>query len=288
MDTAIRLRNAWVPDIVAVIRKETGGKVSEETRPEDEAGVTCIEVALVTCRGLDVIERLAKTMGFAVGVATALDAGAAQLAIRAGTAFRLWPGAAPGRVDAIPPYADLPTSGASGPAEAPSAPDGSTDIVKLFPARLAHADPIDRPAMPVPQRALIPNGIGKSGHPDGRIMVIGIGRHLPARTSASRYARIREQARQLIETAQMRVSRLNMKHRDRSTMPAALTLEQKRSLAELVAEHAGMKSSFLDFCDYLLLLFEDLPGFETATPGHALLREIWDLYCGQTAQPARS
>lgn len=53
--------------------------------------ITCLEVALTTPRGLDVIENLANVDGLTIGVGTALDAQAAASAIRAGTAFLLSP-----------------------------------------------------------------------------------------------------------------------------------------------------------------------------------------------------
>lgn len=301
MSMPVRRLGTWAPDIVAVIRDDIDERVSEVKLPVAPIGVICLEVALATCRGLDVIKHLAKAGGFAVGVATALDAEAAQSAIQAGTAFRLWPAAGPDRIEAFTPYTGLSTSGAPGQVEALPTLDGSADIVKLFPARLASADYIERPVMPLPQHAFIPSGIGETDAADGQIMVVGIGSRLPDEASAGRYARIREKARQLIKTAQMRVNRLNTKklplrdlepstfNRNRSTMPTVLTIEQKSSLAELVTEHAGLKCDFSDFCDYLLLLFEDIPGFETARPGRALLREIWDLYCVPPApQPAGS
>ncbi len=61
-------------------------------------------------------------------------------------------------------------------------------------------------------------------------------------------------------------------------MFATLTDEQKHTLADLVTEHTGVQQNFATFCDYLLLLFEEVPGFETIEPSRRLLREIWRIH----------
>lgn len=288
MDMAVRPEASWPSDIVAVVTENT----RENALSDESQGVTgevaCLEVALATPRGLDVIERLARADGFVVGVATSLNADAAKSALEAGTAFRLWPSLRREPMTGSP-YNDT-AAGASFPVQTLTALDGRTDIVKLFPVRTVCADYIEREVMPLPQRIFMPRSETSSVGRDSQVMVIGIGRHLSARSISSMNAGFLKKARRLIEAAQLRVSRLNTEspyqrylqspnfNHDRSTMPASLTSEQKCSLAELVAEHAGTRCSFSSFSDYLLLLLEDIPGFETATPGRALLREIWELY----------
>lgn len=61
----------------------------------------------------------------------------------------------------------------------------------------------------------------------------------------------------------------------------ALTTEQQSALADLVIEHAGSQPDFATFCDCVLLLFEDIPGFETQAPDPALLRELWRRHCAR-------
>jgi hypothetical protein len=70
------------------------------------------------------------------------------------------------------------------------------------------------------------------------------------------------------------------------TMFATLTDEQKCTLADLVTEHAGVQRDFARFCDYLLLLFDEAPGFETLEPSRALLRELWRTHCARSATRA--
>jgi hypothetical protein len=59
---------------------------------------------------------------------------------------------------------------------------------------------------------------------------------------------------------------------------APLPSEHKCDLAKIVAELAGTNADFGTFCECLLSLFEDIPGFETTGPGDALLHDIWTIY----------
>jgi hypothetical protein len=63
-----------------------------------------------------------------------------------------------------------------------------------------------------------------------------------------------------------------------SVMSLSLTAEQKCVLADSVAREAGINLDFKTFTDAVLLLFEDVPGFEVTEPGLSLLREIWAIY----------
>ncbi|MFM0149865.1 hypothetical protein [Paraburkholderia sp. RL18-085-BIA-A] len=61
-------------------------------------------------------------------------------------------------------------------------------------------------------------------------------------------------------------------------MRTPLTNHQKRTLALIVSQQAGSQTDFAKFCDYILLLFEDIPGFKNVVPERKTLREIWDIY----------
>lgn len=61
-------------------------------------------------------------------------------------------------------------------------------------------------------------------------------------------------------------------------MLPTLSSEQKCNLAKIIAQQAGANADFETFCDCLLGLCEDIPGFETAAPGEALMRDIWMIY----------
>jgi hypothetical protein len=53
---------------------------------------------------------------------------------------------------------------------------------------------------------------------------------------------------------------------------------QKKALTEILNENYDPILEFKSFCELLLVLFEDIPGFETAGPTHALMTEIWTIY----------
>jgi hypothetical protein len=69
---------------------------------------------------------------------------------------------------------------------------------------------------------------------------------------------------------------------------APLSAEQKCNLAEIVAQKTGTNADFETFCDCLLGLFEDIPGFETSTAAEVLLDEIWVVYREQITVSART
>jgi hypothetical protein len=69
---------------------------------------------------------------------------------------------------------------------------------------------------------------------------------------------------------------------------APLSPEQKCNLAEIVAQQTGTNADFETFCDCLLGLFEDIPGFETSAAAEVLLGEIWIIYRERITVRART
>jgi hypothetical protein len=61
-------------------------------------------------------------------------------------------------------------------------------------------------------------------------------------------------------------------------MTTSFTSGQKADLVRFVRDIVGSHVKFPAFTACLLGLFEDIPGFETKTPGEELIREIWELY----------
>jgi hypothetical protein len=59
---------------------------------------------------------------------------------------------------------------------------------------------------------------------------------------------------------------------------STLSSEQKCNIAQIIAQQAGANADFETFCECLLGLCEDIPGFETAAPGEALTCDIWMIY----------
>ena len=71
---------------------------------------------------------------------------------------------------------------------------------------------------------------------------------------------------------------INCPRIDQMSFRASRVAELKRSLAEIVVLHAGTNTTFGAFCDYFLLLCEDIPGFEGVGLSDALIREVWAIY----------
>lgn len=71
---------------------------------------------------------------------------------------------------------------------------------------------------------------------------------------------------------------INCPRVDQMSFRASRVAELKRSLAEIVVLHAGTNATFGAFCDYFLLLCEDMPGVEGVGPSDALIREVWAIY----------
>lgn len=60
----------------------------------------------------------------------------------------------------------------------------------------------------------------------------------------------------------------------------SLTTEQKNQLVEIIIEDSGTGMTVEDFTDALLVLLEDMPGFETATQRtiNKLTNQLWSQY----------
>ncbi|RQQ50670.1 hypothetical protein [Burkholderia stagnalis] len=61
----------------------------------------------------------------------------------------------------------------------------------------------------------------------------------------------------------------------------SLTFEQIRDLAMVVLEDLGGKLSRADFTESLLMLLEDVPGFEAGQVDTRLIELAWAIYNGR-------
>jgi hypothetical protein len=61
-----------------------------------------------------------------------------------------------------------------------------------------------------------------------------------------------------------------------------LTKEQQQSLVEIITEQSGLNLKFDDFTDRMLMLFEDVPGFETISTSESkrVINQLWRIYNG--------
>ena len=66
------------------------------------------------------------------------------------------------------------------------------------------------------------------------------------------------------------------------TNTTELSIDQQKTLVEIISDQFGPHLSFDDFADQLLLLFEDISGFEVITDSElqALINQLWSYYHG--------
>jgi 2-dehydro-3-deoxyphosphogluconate aldolase/(4S)-4-hydroxy-2-oxoglutarate aldolase len=81
--------------IVAIIREEHPDVAFRAAMACVEGGISCLEIALTTPCGLDVVESLVKVGNVTVGAGTVLDAETAKASIQAGASFLLSPAVDP-------------------------------------------------------------------------------------------------------------------------------------------------------------------------------------------------
>lgn len=60
-----------------------------------------------------------------------------------------------------------------------------------------------------------------------------------------------------------------------------LTVEQTRDLAVAVGDDFGGKLSRADFTERLLMVLEDIPGFEACDVDETLIESAWATYSGR-------
>ncbi|MGF6742780.1 bifunctional 4-hydroxy-2-oxoglutarate aldolase/2-dehydro-3-deoxy-phosphogluconate aldolase [Paraburkholderia atlantica] len=205
MDKAVTLEAIRSSRIVAIIRENDPDIALNAAMACCESGITCIEVALTTPRGLHVIERLAKVANLTVGAGTVLDAQTAASAIHAGATFLLSPAVVPEMIRACSKYGVVSVPGAFTATETLSALEAGADIVKIFPAKTGGPDYIASLAAPFPQAVFMPSGGVSSENLDQwfvrGVIAVGVGGYLTADAASGDYAAVREKARRLVAAA---------------------------------------------------------------------------------------
>jgi len=61
-----------------------------------------------------------------------------------------------------------------------------------------------------------------------------------------------------------------------------LSIDQQKTLVEIISDQSGPHLSFDDFADQMLLLFEDIAGFEVISDSESqiLINQLWSKYHG--------
>jgi hypothetical protein len=63
-----------------------------------------------------------------------------------------------------------------------------------------------------------------------------------------------------------------------------LSTDQQQTLVNIINDQFGPSLSFDDFTDQVLLLFEDISGFEVISDSesHTIINQLWSYYHGHT------
>jgi hypothetical protein len=66
------------------------------------------------------------------------------------------------------------------------------------------------------------------------------------------------------------------------TNTTELSNDQQKTLVEIISDQSGHDLTFDEFSDQVLLLFEDISGFEVITDSEsqALINQLWSYYHG--------
>ena len=66
------------------------------------------------------------------------------------------------------------------------------------------------------------------------------------------------------------------------TIKTELSTDQQKTLVEIISDQFGHNLSFDEFSDQVLLLLEDIPGFEVITDSESqtIINQLWSYYHG--------
>lgn len=198
------LRHIRTQRIVGIIRDNNPDVALATAKACIAGGITCLEVALTTPDGLDIIRTLNKTAGdgVVIGAGTVLDAETARHAIIAGAKFLLSPSVDTDVIAMCSRYQVISVPGAFTPTEVVTALSAGADIVKIFPAEFVGPHYLKSIASPLPQALLMPSGgvsldnIGTWF--DAGAYAVGIGGNLTAGAKTGDFAAVTALARQYV------------------------------------------------------------------------------------------
>ena len=66
------------------------------------------------------------------------------------------------------------------------------------------------------------------------------------------------------------------------TNTTELSIDQQKTLVEIISDHSGPHLTFDEFTDQVLMLFEDISGFEVISDSASkkLINQLWSKYHG--------
>lgn len=190
--------------IIAVVQEDNADTAFKAAMACIEGGIRCLEIALTTPCGLDVIEELTKVDDVIVGAGTVLDAETAKAAIQVGASFLLSPAVDAAMIRMCSKYGVVSVPGAFTPTEVVTALDAGADIVKIFPAQTLGPQYLESLSAPFPKALFLPSGgvtvenleqwtVSKG------VFAVGVGASLTAGAQAGDYGAITHRARRCTE-----------------------------------------------------------------------------------------
>ncbi|QEI06384.1 bifunctional 2-keto-4-hydroxyglutarate aldolase/2-keto-3-deoxy-6-phosphogluconate aldolase [Pigmentiphaga aceris] len=156
IDTLHRLRTSR---IVAVIRESNPDAAHRTALACIDGGIDCLEIAMTTPCGLDVVESLALLGGgLTIGAGTVLDAPTARSAIQMGASFVASPVVNADVVRMCSRYGVVSMPGTFTPTEVVTALEAGADIVRIFPAASLGPQHLAHLISAFPQAVFMPGG----------------------------------------------------------------------------------------------------------------------------------
>lgn len=145
--------------VVAILRAKDPDTADASGEALIGAGITTVEVSLVTPDAVSVIKRLCTVDdGRMVGAGTVLDEASARLAILAGATFLVCPTVSADVIACGNRYGVPTLAGAQTPTEAVRAVELGAALVKLFPADQLGPDYLRSVRAALPQIGFVPTG----------------------------------------------------------------------------------------------------------------------------------
>jgi 2-dehydro-3-deoxyphosphogluconate aldolase/(4S)-4-hydroxy-2-oxoglutarate aldolase len=207
LDVLAAMREA---KLIAIIREHDPDTALRVAQACIAGGVRCLEIALTTPGGLDVVAKLSKATDVVVGAGTVLDPETANAAIRAGSSFLLSPAVNVDVIRMSSRHGVVSIPGAFSPTEVVTALDAGADVIKVFPAATLGPQHIAAIAAPLPQAAFLPSGGVTLDNLAGwfvpGVVAVGVGGPLSYAAAGGDFAAITDTASRFVDAAARQVA----------------------------------------------------------------------------------
>jgi 2-dehydro-3-deoxyphosphogluconate aldolase / (4S)-4-hydroxy-2-oxoglutarate aldolase len=154
------LERIYASGIVAILRTEHAGLLTDVAEALLAGGVDCIEITFTVPHAHKVLETVADRLGqrALLGAGTVLDPETARIALLAGAQFIVSPSTNLDVIRMCRRYDRIVMPGAMTPTEVITAWEAGADIVKIFPCDLLGPGHLKALRGPFPQVCMVPTG----------------------------------------------------------------------------------------------------------------------------------